>query len=293
MNDLSTCTLPDGRTLAWAEFGDPDGIPVVQLHGTPGGRLAGAAEHEVFIRQGLRVITPERPGYGSSDPRPGRTVVDVADDVVEVMNMCQIDRAIVIGGSGGGPHALAVGSVAPERVLAVGVLVGATASLLPEEIELLIGHNRHVHEHRADAATLRQLLEPAREAILRDGLASVVLDAAEVDREKILARAEQADRTVKSALEQGVEGMVDDYVALWSTPWGFDLSNVAVPVVWAHGLLDYFVPHSAASRTAASLPDCRFITWNDVGHVATPELVGDFRAAVLGAALARLAQPVV
>jgi pimeloyl-ACP methyl ester carboxylesterase len=281
MNDLSTCTLPDGRTLAWGEFGDPDGVPVIQMHGTPGGRLGGAAEQERLIHQGLRLITPERPGYGSSDPQPGRTV-----------DACQVERAVVIGGSGGGPHALALGAVAPERVLAVGVLVGATPSLLPEEAELLVGHNRQVHEHRTDAAALRQLLEPAREAILRDGLASVVTDAAEVDRDKIIARAAETHRTVRSALEPGVEGLVDDYVALWGLPWGFDLSSVSVPVVWAHGLLDYFVPHSAAVRTAAGLPDCRFITWSDVGHVATPELAGEFRVAVLGAALAHVVQPV-
>jgi pimeloyl-ACP methyl ester carboxylesterase len=292
MNDLSTCTLADGRTLAWAESGDPDGLPVIQLHGTPGGRLAVTAEDERAIRQGLRVITPDRPGYGASDPRPGRAVVDVADDVVAVMDACQVDRAVVIGGSGGGPHALAVGAVAPERVLAVGVLVGATPSLRPDEVELLVGLNRQVYEHRTDPAALRQLLEPAREAILRDGLVSVVPDASEADREKIIARAAETDRTIRSALEQGVEGMVDDYVALWGAPWGFDLSSVAVPVVWAHGLQDHFVPHSSASRTAASLRDCRFITWSDAGHVATPELAGDFRVAVLGAALAGMVQPV-
>jgi pimeloyl-ACP methyl ester carboxylesterase len=291
MNDLSTCTLADGRTLAWAESGDPDGLPVIQLHGTPGGRLAVTAEDERAIRQGLRVITPERPGYGASDPRPGRAVVDVVDDVVAVMDACQVDRAVVIGGSGGGPHALAVGAVAPERVLAVGVLVGATPSLRPDEVELLVGLNRQVYDHRTDPAALRQLLEPAREAILRDGLASVVTDASEADREKIIARAAETDRTIRSALEQGVEGMVDDYVALWGVPWGFDLSSVAVPVVWAHGLQDHFVPHPAASRTAAALPDCRFTTWSDAGHVATPELAGDFRVAVVAAALAGTRQP--
>jgi pimeloyl-ACP methyl ester carboxylesterase len=286
VNDLLTCTMADGRTLAWGELGDPDGLPVIQLHGTPGGRLGGAGEDERSIRQGLRLITPERPGYGASDARPGRAVVDAADDVIAVMDACQIDRAVVIGGSGGGPHALAVGAVAPERVLAVGVLVGATPSLRPDEVELLVGLNRQVYDHRTDPAALRRMLEPAREAILRDGLASVVPDASEADREKIVARAAETDRTIRSALEQGVEGMVDDYVALWGTPWGFDLSSVVAPVVWAHGLQDRFVPHSAASRTAAGLPDCRFITWSDAGHVATPELAGDFRVAVLGAALA-------
>jgi pimeloyl-ACP methyl ester carboxylesterase len=292
MSHLSLCALPDGRTMAWAEFGDPDGLPVVQLHGTPGGRLVGATEEDRLVRQGLRLIAPERPGYGASDPRPGRTVVDDADDVVAVMDACRVDRAVVIGGSGGGPHALAMGAAAPDRVLAVGVLVGATPSLLPDEVEALVGVNRHVHEHRTDPAALRQLLEPVREAILRDGLASVVPDAAEADREKILARAGESERAVRSALDRGVEGMVDDYVALWGMPWGFELSSVAAPVVWAHGLQDHFVPHAAATRTAADLPDCRFVTWSDAGHIPSPELVGEFRVAVLGAALAGTGLPV-
>ncbi|MFC5676930.1 alpha/beta fold hydrolase [Aeromicrobium endophyticum] len=264
---------------------------MIQLHGTPGGRLVGATEEERLVRQGLRLITPERPGYGASDPRPGRTVVDDADDVVAVMDACQVDRAVVIGGSGGGPHALAMGAAAPDRVLAVGVLVGATPSLLPDEVELLVGVNRQVHEHRTDPAALRQLLGPVREAILRDGLASVVPDAAEADREKIIARAAESERAVRSALDRGVEGMVDDYVALWGKPWGFELSSVAAPVVWAHGLQDHFVPHAAAARTAAHLPDCRFVTWSDAGHIPSPELVGEFRVAVLGAALAGAGLP--
>ena len=70
--DLSTdaCTLSDGRTLSYATGGDPDGFPVVVHHGTPGSRLFGALLSEPAIEAGVRLLVPDRPGYGRSSPPP-------------------------------------------------------------------------------------------------------------------------------------------------------------------------------------------------------------------------------
>jgi len=68
----STLNLPDGRTLGYADLGEPDGPLVVHFHGAPSSRLEVAAYDDEFRQRGVRVVSPERPGYGLSSPLPGR-----------------------------------------------------------------------------------------------------------------------------------------------------------------------------------------------------------------------------
>lgn len=280
----TSCALPDGRRLAFAEYGDPSGVPLLSLHGTPGGRLLGRVHEERWARQGLRVITPERPGYGESDASPGRTVRSFADDLVVLLDQLGLDRVFVVGGSGGGPHALALAVAAPERVRAVGVMVGA-APLLPAEVAQQVGVNQAIHGSVGDPAALRAVVEQVRQAFLDNGVAAVLHDAPESDRVQWERVADLMDAGLRAALAPGAEGLIDDFLALWGTPWGFEPEDVQVPVVWAHGTTDKNVPMAAARRVADRLPNCRFVVWEDVGHAPTPDL----NAELLTALLARVA----
>jgi pimeloyl-ACP methyl ester carboxylesterase len=111
-----TVAAADGRSLTIAEWGDTDGFPVFFLHGTPGSRFVGQANASAYASVGARVITYDRPGYGSSDRFRGRRVVDSVADVSAIADSLGIDRFAVIGGSWGGPHSLAVAARLPERV---------------------------------------------------------------------------------------------------------------------------------------------------------------------------------
>merc|ERR1712232_651720 len=93
-------TLLDGRRLGYAEFGKPSGTPVLFLHGTPGGRAHGLIMNEDAVKYGVRLITPFRTGYGSSDQKPDRSVLDYASDVAELFKHLSIERFGVIGVSG-------------------------------------------------------------------------------------------------------------------------------------------------------------------------------------------------
>src|SRR4051794_8100368 len=116
--------LPDGRSLCFAEWGDPAGFPVLTLHGTPGSRLNRHPDAEQYARAGARVITYDRPGYGGSTRRPGRSVVDCVEDVAALADHLGLDRFAVTGGSGGGPHALAVAARLGDRVVRCRCVVG-------------------------------------------------------------------------------------------------------------------------------------------------------------------------
>src|SRR3954462_13258439 len=124
MVPLSTIALPDGRTLAYGEWGDPQGRPVVTCHGTPGCRLNRHPNQDLVRSTGARVITFDRPGYGQSTRLPGRRVVDVVPDAAALADALGLDTFAVVGGSGGGPHALAIAASLPERVTRVACIVG-------------------------------------------------------------------------------------------------------------------------------------------------------------------------
>ena len=115
--------LADGRRIGYAEFGDPRGATVLALHGTPGSRLMFALTDRAARARGLRIVAPERPGYGLSDFRRTTSLAQTAEDMTAFADALGLDRLAMIGVSGGGPFAVAAGSV----LILVGVAVGAGA----------------------------------------------------------------------------------------------------------------------------------------------------------------------
>ena len=116
-DSLRTTTTPDGRVLAFAVWGDPDGFPIISLHGTPGSRLSRWPNEDLYMELGACVVTHDRAGYGRSTRRSGRTVADEAEDVVLLADSLGFERFGVSGGSGGGPHVLACAALLPDRVI--------------------------------------------------------------------------------------------------------------------------------------------------------------------------------
>lgn len=121
-------TSADGRALAVAQWGMPSGVPVINLHGTPGSRLGRHHDEAMYDRLGMHMVTYDRPGYGVSDPSSGRRVVDAASasDVASIADALGIDRFVVGGGSGGAPHALACAALPGDRVLSTYAVVPVT-----------------------------------------------------------------------------------------------------------------------------------------------------------------------
>src|SRR5580765_6410115 len=89
--------LRDGRRLAYTELGDPSGIPIFHQHGMPGSRLEHEAEPEFYRNIGVRVITPDRPGYGLSDPHPHNPLLGWPSDIVELADRLGIERFGITG----------------------------------------------------------------------------------------------------------------------------------------------------------------------------------------------------
>src|SRR5438270_9566321 len=98
----SSVSAPDGRALAVYEGGRLDGTPVLALHGTPGSGLLYEPHVALAERQGIRLISYDRAGYGGSTPRPDRTIADVTEDVAAIADALGLERFFLWGISGGG-----------------------------------------------------------------------------------------------------------------------------------------------------------------------------------------------
>jgi pimeloyl-ACP methyl ester carboxylesterase len=134
--------LNDGRTLGFAEYGDDQGQPFMYFHGFPSSRLEGRLVDDVARGQHLRIIAPDRPGFGLSDFKPGRKLTDWPEDVIGLANALELDRFSIVGLSGGGPYAAVCACKISTRLSAVGIISGSGPADLPGMLESMSPLNR-------------------------------------------------------------------------------------------------------------------------------------------------------
>jgi pimeloyl-ACP methyl ester carboxylesterase len=268
----------DGRTLAFAVWGDQSGFPIMALHGTPGCRLQRWPHEELYQQLGVCVVTHDRAGYGRSTRRHGRSVADAVDDVIAIADELGFDRFGVSGGSGGGPHALACAALRPDRVVRATSSVGEAPygdgglehdgwvdGMDPEnvkEFEIALAGEEALTEYveaQQAQAEARVAVDPS--TVLDD------YDLSDSDRAQ-LARPEVMQIVREATAEwafNGVGGWVDDDLA-FTRPWGFDLSNIAVPVLIIYGSADVLVPSAHGRWLAAHVPGC-IVKIEEGGHL--------------------------
>jgi pimeloyl-ACP methyl ester carboxylesterase len=278
-DSLRTLETPDGRTLAFAVWGDPGGFPVIGLHGTPGCRLNRWPNDELYAENGVCLVTHDRAGYGRSDRRPGRCVADEIDDVRALADELGFDRFGVTGGSGGGPVALACAALLSDRVVRASCIVGVAPLGTPglERAEWLAGMDgENVKEFgwaEAGEDVLTRELEREDEA-MRERVAvdpSRLLEGFELsesDRAE-LARPEVMQIIREATFEQtagGVGGWVDDDLQVLK-PWGFEVDVISVPVLVHYGLTDVLVPPAHGEWLAANVPGCIVKVDRVAGHM--------------------------
>lgn len=265
---------PDGRILAVAEWGDPNGHGLFALHGTPGGRIGYWMDPTIYARHGLRRFTYDRPGYGDSTRDGGRIVADAVADIEAIADALGVEQYAVTGGSGGGPHALAVAALGGDRVLRCLADVSIAPFGAPG-LDFLAGMNEgNVIEFNAALAgeeTLRPLLVRERTTTmgrLVDGRSDFLGDdyeMSEPDRLQMAKHLTRVQHHLLTCLEPGVDGWVDDDIA-FTKPWGFDVESIRIPVYLSYGRSDNLVPAAHGDWLAAHIPGAEAHV-SDAGHM--------------------------
>src|SRR5262249_10636996 len=131
----STILLKDGRRLGYAQYGDPQGSPILLFHGCPGSRLCGAIFDHVAREQQVRLLVADRPGYATSSPVRNGTLLGYVDDVVALCDALHLDTFAVLGVSGGGPFALACAASLATRVTRCGLLSAIGPLAIPHSMD--------------------------------------------------------------------------------------------------------------------------------------------------------------
>jgi pimeloyl-ACP methyl ester carboxylesterase len=216
---------------------------------------------------GARLITFDRPGYGRSDRRQGRELLDAPRDVAALADALGLDRFSVFGVSAGGGHALACAVALGERVAAVG------AASMPGPLDEVPGAWDALDRRQRPAAE-KAREDPATAAgwVMRymqrwtGEPTSFLGGGTPADRELLAepAAGEMLLADVAEALRPGAGGMADDLVALWR-PWGFRIAAVRAGVRLWHGAQDTR-GEPAFRYLAATLPGCRPVIWPHDGH---------------------------
>ncbi|MEO7939086.1 MAG: alpha/beta fold hydrolase, partial [Burkholderiaceae bacterium] len=109
--------VDDLHTLYWEESGNPDGVPVVLLHGGPGSGTS-PQHRQFFDPTHYRIILFDQRGAGHSTPRGevrNNTTALLVADMEQLRGLLQIDQWVVFGGSWGSTLALAYAQAHPQR----------------------------------------------------------------------------------------------------------------------------------------------------------------------------------
>jgi pimeloyl-ACP methyl ester carboxylesterase len=273
-NDEGVVELRDGRTLGWAEFGEPGGRVVLWFHGTPGGRRQVPPDAPAqAASRGMRIIGVERPGTGRSTAHRYDRVRDWSRDIRDLADALELDRFAVAGLSGGGPYALACAHDLPDRVVAAAVLGGVGPvrgrDAVRSYTKLLAFAEPALNVLTAPlAAALPRLLRP----LIPMGPQAIGLYArlAPASDRPVLRHPEFKAMfidDISNALREDLRGPVYDLV-LFARDWGFSLRDVQVPVHFWQGDADGVVPPNHCPHQAELVPHGSITMVPAEGHFA-------------------------
>ena len=274
--DGQQLSLPDGRRLGFAEYGDPAGSPLFYFHGWPSSRLEAQAIDAAAASLRVRIIAPDRPGFGLSDFLPRRSMSQWPGDVCALASHLGVGSFDVLGVSGGGPYAAACAALIPDRLSSVLMVCSVAPCDMPHATDGMVRLNRWlllfarkapwlaekvsklclwVLWHRGEQLTPKQieqrLPEPDKQAVANAPLRQALIAAS------------------KEALRGGVGGAAWDGLLL-ARPWGFELQNIRIPVHLWHGERDIIVPCAMGRYLAKVIPNCQAKFCLEDGHFSLP-----------------------
>ncbi len=270
-----TVRVRDGRKLGIAEFGTPDGQPIVWMHGTPGARRQIPDEaRRLADARGLRIVGIDRPGVGLSTTHLYDCIYDFVPDLEMVVDQLGIERFAVIGLSGGGPYSLAAAHGLADRVPAVGFLGGVVPSVGPDAppggwvgmakrfrgVMPIIRHPsgvvltqvvRALKPLGPRALELYARFTPPgdREVLTRPDVKEMFLDDL----------SENGGRSMRAIMADGI---------LFTRHWGFEPHEVEAPVWWWHGDADNIVPLAHAEWLVPRLKNATMFLRHDESHLS-------------------------
>lgn len=281
-------SLTDGRQLEYFEFGDPLGVPVLYHHGMPGSAIEAAALHDVFLRHGLKLISPNRPGIGASSNTENYCLAQITSDTQELIAYLRHSKVSVIGWSSGGVPALWLAKYAAEQVQQV-ILLSSYSHFSELEQAPFNQAGQASWLKRATSQLPRlSLLCMAFAGYLATKLPKLyfqlMMRQCHVQDIDILHSYPQYGNMLLEAQRQSFRqsgaSLFHDLVSQFEQ-WPFHLNSIHAPVTVFQGDCDPFVSERIGQHLADCLPNSEYYPLHGQGHLYWLEKSFHYRLARL------------
>jgi pimeloyl-ACP methyl ester carboxylesterase len=273
----------DGSVIAVEIAGDQGGRPVLFCHGLADSRLSARLFAPAASELGLRLVAPDRPGIGRTDPRRLRRLADWVEDAELVLDAVAAGPVALLGVSAGGPFAAACAARLPGRVRSLTLIAPLGAPGWPScgmaaQQRAVLPVARHAPAFGGwFLGRLAVLARRSPQLFLR--LAACGLPG--IDR-RALAEPRMREAFLvgyTEAFRRGSWGVAQDLRVLMR-PWGFELGSITVPASIHHGDADTTVPPQHARLLAAAIPGGQLQFHPGHGHFSILGTAGQMLAAL-------------
>jgi pimeloyl-ACP methyl ester carboxylesterase len=270
--------LEDGAVIAFEEYGNANGEPVIFCHGWPSSRIMARLTDDPARDLGVRIISPDRPGISGSSLQPDRKLTDWPRLVEGIADHLAISDFRMLGISGGAPYAYATAAAMPKRVRAIAIVGGAPPIAEVSDTKALLPLYRWMLAlYRIRPGLLRRLFYLARPVLsLRPPvrlrplvLKMLLLRPCDAESLRDAAAFEAIFESQRRAWRASAEGVMAD-AQIYAEPWGFALEDVRVPVRLWHGKQDRAFSVHLAEELAKRLPNCKARFIDGAGHYSLP-----------------------
>ena len=278
MTEESLIRLENGGVIAFEEYGDENGLPVIFCHGWPSSRTMARLTDKAARDLGIWIISPDRPGISGSSLQPNRKLLDWPPFVQRLVDSLDIGEFRVLAVSGGAPYAYATARTMPERVRAIAIASGAIPIVdLPGREGLLPLYCWMLALYRTRPQLLRKLFYVARPILslrlpvrLRPLLLKLLmLRPCDEDSLRDAAAFEAVFESQRRAWRGSTEGVMAD-AQIYAQSWGFGIEEVRLPVRLWHGTQDRAFSVHLAEEIARQLPNCQAHFVDGAGHYSLP-----------------------
>ena len=278
----------NGAEIYLQTWGDPANPAIILVHGFGSSTISWRLNGDRLAEAGYYVVALDRPGFGLSDKSTSidYTHAGQADLIADLMDILEIETAVVVGHSQGGNVVAHFALRHPERLTKLVIVAGA---IVPSE------------ESGADFGAIASLaLEPSEflQQVADNWLLSKIVGffiGSYFTEERV------ADLMISAYGDENM--MTDDLLALYYRPFrtkGWEagliamtldsegnilsheeLTQIEAPTLILWGTADTWVPIEGGYILAETLPNSRMITYPDIGHSPMDTVPDAFNADLL------------
>ena len=280
-----TLAVDELHTLYWEECGNPEGQPVLFLHGGPGAGTS-PSHRRFFDPAHYRIVLFDQRGAGKSTPLGeyrNNTTALLIEDIEKIRVMLGIQQWLVFGGSWGSTLALAYGEAHPERCL--GFILRGIFLCTKAEVDWFVNGMGYfypeIHQRFAEAIPVEErgdLLQAYVKRLFCDDPAIYMEAARNWSRYEgsclfLKPQAEAIASFESDEVSLGI-GRLEAHYMLHGAFMEDDalIRNIArirhLPAVIVQGRYDVICPPVSAYRLHQAWPEAAYHVIGDAGHAA-------------------------